>query len=386
MEDAAGDDRFARDPYFAAVGACSLLAVPIVTRGTLGAVLLLENRLLRGAFTAERLESVKLIAGQLAVSLDNAHVNAEYRRIAEDQAALRRVAVLAARAVASVDLFGSVAAEVITVLGADLGTLLARYGPDRDVECMGAWQPRGPAPFVGRRMSLGGDDVSTLVFEWRAGPRRPDTRHQRACGRHLARVRGPRGGRCPDHGRRTALGRRGRRRDRRGRGCRRAPSTAWPRSPSSSPRPSPTRKGRAELEASRARLVTEADAARRRVVRDLHDGAQNSGSFTRHLAELAQRALRLNYYAEPLITEALGHVQQANEELRELAHGILPAALARGGLRGGVDAVVERLDLAVTVELPDERLPAEIEASAYFRTRRRRSRTSSSTRTPSRPR
>jgi signal transduction histidine kinase len=62
----------------------------------------------------------------------------------------------------------------------------------------------------------------------------------------------------------------------------------------------------------------------------------------------------------------LPHVQRANEELRELAHGILPADLARGGLRGGIDAVVERLDLAVTVDLPRERFPAEIEASAYF--------------------
>jgi signal transduction histidine kinase len=75
--DAAGDDRFARDPYFAHVTCCSLLAVPILSRGTLKAVLLLENRLIRGAFTTERLEAVKLIAGQLAVSLDNAQLYTE---------------------------------------------------------------------------------------------------------------------------------------------------------------------------------------------------------------------------------------------------------------------------------------------------------------------
>ena len=112
--------------------------MPIVTRGTLGAVLLLENRLLRGAFTAERLESVKLIAGQLAVSLDNAQVNAEYRRIADEQAALRRVAVLAASAVASAELFATVAAEVGTVLGADVALL----GPLRRRTAMSsAWAP-----------------------------------------------------------------------------------------------------------------------------------------------------------------------------------------------------------------------------------------------------
>jgi predicted ATPase/signal transduction histidine kinase len=75
--DATQDDRFARDPYFAGTGCCSLLAVPVLSRGTLRAVLLLENRLLRGAFTAERLDAVHLIAGQLAVSLDNAQLYAE---------------------------------------------------------------------------------------------------------------------------------------------------------------------------------------------------------------------------------------------------------------------------------------------------------------------
>jgi signal transduction histidine kinase len=75
--DATSDDRFARDPYFADAGCCSLLAVPILSRGMLRAVLLLENRLMRGAFTAERLDAVNLIAGQLAVSLDNAQLYSE---------------------------------------------------------------------------------------------------------------------------------------------------------------------------------------------------------------------------------------------------------------------------------------------------------------------
>jgi signal transduction histidine kinase len=75
--DATRDNRFARDPYFGDVDCCSLLALPIVSRGTRRAVLLLENRLIRGAFTAERLDAVKLIAGQLAVSLDNAQLYAE---------------------------------------------------------------------------------------------------------------------------------------------------------------------------------------------------------------------------------------------------------------------------------------------------------------------
>jgi signal transduction histidine kinase len=77
VPDATNDDRFARDPYFADLGCCSLLAVPILSRGRLRAVLLLENRLIRAAFTADRLDAVILIAGQLAVSLDNTQLYEE---------------------------------------------------------------------------------------------------------------------------------------------------------------------------------------------------------------------------------------------------------------------------------------------------------------------
>jgi diguanylate cyclase (GGDEF)-like protein len=84
IPDATRDDRFARDPYFAGLHCCSLLAVPIRNRGALQALLLLENRLIRGAFAAERLDSVILIAGQLAVSLNNAMVYASLeRKVAE---------------------------------------------------------------------------------------------------------------------------------------------------------------------------------------------------------------------------------------------------------------------------------------------------------------
>ena len=75
--DATRDDRFARDPYFVGAGCCALLAVPVLSRGVLRAVLVAENRLIRGAFTADRLDAVQLIAGQLAVSLDNAQLYAE---------------------------------------------------------------------------------------------------------------------------------------------------------------------------------------------------------------------------------------------------------------------------------------------------------------------
>ena len=122
-----------------------------------------------------------------------------------------------------------------------------------------------------------------------------------------------------------------------------------------------------QLTTSRARLLTEADAARRRIVRDLHDGAQQRLVHSSITFGLAQQELEQDTdAAHALIAEALGQLQEANEELRELAHGILPTDLTRAGLRGAVDAVADRLDLAVKVGLPPERFRAETEASAYF--------------------
>jgi signal transduction histidine kinase len=124
---------------------------------------------------------------------------------------------------------------------------------------------------------------------------------------------------------------------------------------------------RDQLMASRARLVAAGDEARRRVVRDLHDGAQQRLVHTIVTLKLAQRAFGdEGGKAGSLLGEALDHAEQGNRELRELAHGILPAVLTHGGLRAGVDAFVARLDLPVEVDVPAERLPAELEASAYF--------------------
>jgi signal transduction histidine kinase len=124
---------------------------------------------------------------------------------------------------------------------------------------------------------------------------------------------------------------------------------------------------RDQLMASRARLLVAGDEARRRVVHDLHDGAQQRLVHAVVLLKLARHALQTNdERAQSLVSEALEQAEQSNAELRELAHGILPSALTLGGLRGAVPAVVTRLDLPVGVEVPRDRLPPEIEASAYF--------------------
>jgi signal transduction histidine kinase len=124
---------------------------------------------------------------------------------------------------------------------------------------------------------------------------------------------------------------------------------------------------RAALAASRARIVAAADESRRRIERDLHDGAQQRLVHAVIVQKLVLRALsNREANAGELLAEALRHTEQANADLRELAHGILPAALIRGGLRAGVEALVSRVPLPVSIEVPGERLPAGVEATAYL--------------------
>jgi PAS domain S-box-containing protein len=122
-----------------------------------------------------------------------------------------------------------------------------------------------------------------------------------------------------------------------------------------------------EVRASRARIVEAADEQRRRVVRDLHDGAQQRLVHTVITLKMARRAL--DNEDEPglaLLDEALGQAERATVELRDLAHGILPAVLARGGLRAGVDALAARMPVPVENGVAVGRLPDAVEATAYF--------------------
>ena len=125
---------------------------------------------------------------------------------------------------------------------------------------------------------------------------------------------------------------------------------------------------RAELSASRARVVAAADEARRRLRRDLHDGAQQRLVSAVLAIKMARQQLGADGMepAMELLDEALTHAEDAAQGLREFAHGILPAALTRDGLRGGIDAVASRIPLPVTVDVTDERLPGPLEATAYF--------------------
>jgi signal transduction histidine kinase len=124
---------------------------------------------------------------------------------------------------------------------------------------------------------------------------------------------------------------------------------------------------RSDLASSRARIVAAADEERRRVVRDLHDGAQQRLVHSIITLKLAHRALQPDQErASELVSEALNQAERANVELRELAHGILPAVLTRGGLRAAVDAMASRTPVPVAIDVSVDRLPAPAEATAYF--------------------
>src|SRR6266566_4145768 len=122
------------------------------------------------------------------------------------------------------------------------------------------------------------------------------------------------------------------------------------------------------VRASRARIVEAGDAERRRLERDLHDGAQQRlVTLTLALGMARSRVAGVDPELEALIEAAGKEAKEALTELRELARGIHPAVLTETGLAGAIPALVERSPAVVEItEVPRERFPAVIEATAYF--------------------
>jgi signal transduction histidine kinase len=122
----------------------------------------------------------------------------------------------------------------------------------------------------------------------------------------------------------------------------------------------------ADLLASRARVVAAADEARRRLQRDVHDGAQQRLVHTVIALKLARDALTPGSLPRRLVEEALRNAELAGRELRDVVHGILPAALARGGLPAGIEALLDSVALPVDVRVDAPRLNPGVERTAYF--------------------
>jgi len=123
----------------------------------------------------------------------------------------------------------------------------------------------------------------------------------------------------------------------------------------------------AELRASQARIIEAADAARRQIERDLHDGAQRRfATVALQLRRLESQLEKCAPDARPLVKDARDELQRAIEELGEIARGIHPAQLADCGLVVAVEALIRQMPLPVTLcQAPEQRLPEPIEGAFY---------------------
>jgi signal transduction histidine kinase len=125
----------------------------------------------------------------------------------------------------------------------------------------------------------------------------------------------------------------------------------------------------AQVQESRARIVAAGDEERRRIERDIHDGAQQRLVALALELRVAQKRLGrdLGPELEGILADAVDELQLAVRELRELARGIHPAILVDGGLAPALESLADRTPLPVRIaSVPSERLPAEIEGAAYF--------------------
>jgi signal transduction histidine kinase len=287
--------------------------------------------------------------------------------LATQQAALRRVATLVAGAASAEELFGAVTEEVGQQLPVDFARM-ARYGPDDSITFVAAYsmpddgfgvgtkvkvEPRSISEMVARtgrpaRLDDFGDVSAPLLANaWKLGIRSmagaPILVEGRIWG--VMVVGAVRGRRLPaDIGVRLAS-------------FTELLATAIANAES-----------RAELAASRARVVAAADETRRRIERDLHDGTQQR--LVSLALELRAAEARLpTDVAEPraMIARAIDGLTQTLKDLQEISRGIHPAILAKGGLGPAVKGLARRSAVAVELELEvPQRLPQHVEVAAYY--------------------
>jgi signal transduction histidine kinase len=302
----------------------------------------------------------------LGTAISNVQTRTEVQRLAKEQAALRRVATLVARGAPPEEVFVKVCEEVGPLLGAEAG-LIDRFDADGYCTVVGSWGKLREAFPVGSRWKVEGSGGASAAV-YRTG-RAIRLESYEGPGSIATEARGV--------GLRSAVG---------------SPIVVNGRlwaslvvaAPAAKPLPVDAEEriaqfaelvatsianvqARSDLAASRSRLVAAADDERRRVVRDLHDGAQQRLVHTIVTVKLARSAVsRDRRQAKDLVREALEQAQTANEELRELAHGILPSTLTRGGLGPGVETLARGMSIPVEVDVRVGRLPETVEATSYF--------------------
>jgi PAS domain S-box-containing protein len=267
----------------------------------------------------------------------------ENRMLSQEQAALRRVATLVAEGHDAFELFDAVAGEVGRLLSAD-ATRLLRYRQDGTTAVVGTY---GAAD-----AELGADSYNPGRL-WRriaergvgaaAAAAAPIVVSGRPWGAIVAAWKQPE---MADGDTEIRIGQ-----------FTELVATAVANAASG-----------AELAVSRRRIVTAADEARRRIERDLHDGAQQRLVHAIIMLKLAQRAFRQeDGKAESLVGEALEHAERGIDDMRELARGIHPRVLSSGGLGRALETLARRSPVPATVVMHTEaRLPEPVEVTAYY--------------------
>jgi signal transduction histidine kinase len=288
----------------------------------------------------------------------------ELRGFADEQAALRRVATLVARAAPPVEVLTAVAEEAARLLHTPHASM-SRYEPDGATRVVAA---SGNTLPIGTRVGFGGRNVNTLVFET-GRPARVDNYDDAsgaaAEGAHRLGIRASVGVPVRVDGRLWGV--------------------TFVASTREEPLPADTEArltgftelvatamanadSRAQLTASRARIVAAADATRRRIERDLHDGTQQ------RLVSLGLelRMARATVPAElpelrTQISQIADELTGAVDELREIARGIHPAILSEGGLGPALRTLARRVPIPVEVDIRTDTRPADrIEVAAYY--------------------
>ena len=289
-------------------------------------------------------------------------------RLLKEQAALRRVAMLVARDAPARVIFESVCEEVAAVLGVTT-TNLVRYEDDGTASVVGAWAQEGAPlmPVASVPLPLDGGTVAPRVQRSGRTVRIDD---YGGLDDVLAR-------RLREVGIRSAVG---------------APIVVagrlWGAVIAADARPYhlpadaeqrlstfaqlitdalANTDAREQLAASRARILKAGDEERRRLGRDLHDGAQQQLVSAVISLQLAQKRWSDRGRARQLVDDALEHAQAAIGDLRELAAGIHPSVLTDRGLHAALETLGSRAPVPVELitQLPD-RLPMSVETTAYF--------------------
>jgi PAS domain S-box-containing protein len=301
----------------------------------------------------------------VSTAIANSEARDGLRVLLDEQAALRRVATLVAASAAPSDVFAAVTAEIALVLDAN-ATLLCRADPDGAAVVVGSWGDNTPR--LGTRLPQGGRNLTTMVLDTGHPARIESYVDATGDASEVARSYGLRsavGAPILVEGRLWGLVIAGTT------GDEALPPNAEERLAGFSELVATAisnATARAELVASRARIVAAGDEARREIERDLHDGAQQQ--LVTLAVGLRATKERVPPYLEELQAD-LAHTADGLtavlNELREISRGIHPAILTEGGLGPALKALARRSGIPVEIDLRcDRRLAEGIEVAAYY--------------------